>query len=333
MIIYNPKYLEKPAIEDFKVRLEGLLELLKKSNVMDNGEIFLQNEFEPITIDYAIEVGHTESLINDVSTSGFLNIALLSCGGVLKAVDEIFLKKCSNAFVTMVVGGHHAGPSSHWGFCYLNDVACAVHRIRSIYKKQKILYLDQDFHHGDGTEKFFRYDPDFFYIHAHGQRPGEKSGATVDKKYNHIDICMPRGIAGHDYCKIIEETLDFALNQQKFEPDIIINYAGYDAHVLDAFNNRTIRLSYADFINLSNILVRLSERFCENRLLCIGGGGYSNKSIDFPAVCTFNTIMVLAKEWDHLINENLNQEESDPFSRIKVNTILKSLLKARYLIN
>lgn len=158
--------MKKGAIDDFIIRLEVLLELLNNNEAINKGEILLQDQFEPISLEYAIEAGHKEILINDINKSGYLDIALLNCGGVLKAVDDIFLGNCTNAFATMVVGGHHAGPSSHWGFCYLNDVACAVHRIRNTYKKQKILYLDQDFHHGDGTEKFFRYDPDFFYIDA-----------------------------------------------------------------------------------------------------------------------------------------------------------------------
>lgn len=321
--------MKNPAIDDFKIRLEGLLELLKGLN-LDECDIILKSDFKPITVDYALEVGHKEALINDVKKSGFLDTALLSCGGVIKAADEIFSGTYSNAFATMVVGGHHAGPSSHWGFCYLNDVACAVHTIRNIHKKQKILYLDQDFHHGDGTEKFFRYDPDFFYIDAHGQRSGEKSGIIIDKEYNYIDISMPRGIAGSDYCSIIKESLDFALSKQKFNPDIIINYSGYDAHILDGFNNGTLKLGYEDFINLSNFLVRLSEQFCNKRLLCIGGGGYSSNNSKFPAICTFNTIMSLAKKWDYLVMEDIKQEESDPFSKIKVNTILKTILKATY---
>jgi acetoin utilization deacetylase AcuC-like enzyme len=329
-VIYQPKYLEKTAIADFRIRMEKLNDLYQKYHLFDNKEFVMQSIFTPITPEFALAAGHKEVLLKDIDSTGFLDVALLHCGGVVQAVDDIMSGKCTNAFAVIPVGGHHAGPSSHWGFCYLNDIACATYQARTKYHAQKILYIDQDFHHGDGTEKFFRYDKDFFYIDAHGQKAGEQPGAKIDKENTYVDITMPKGIGGGEFASVIREGLDFALNKMKFKPELIIAYCGFDAHVLDGFNKGVLRVDYQAFVELANVYRRLAESFCDGRLLCIGGGGYNDKYPEVSAICTFNTIAMLAKRDDLILEKNAPLEQTDPIAKIKVNSIMRDFTRARF---
>ena len=327
-VIYSPQYPEKCAIEDFKTRLEIFMNLMEKHGGWKSPNITLQSDFEPITPEFAIAAGHKEMLIKDIKTTGYLEPALLHCGGVLKAVDDIIAKKCDNAFATIPVGGHHAGPSGHWGFCYLNDSAIATHHLRSKYGMQNILYIDQDYHHGDGTEKFFRYDENFFYIDTHGRKAGERPQAKIDKRKGYMDLILPKGLGGAEYKSIMMDAIDYAVNKRGFKPDFIINYAGFDAHVKDGFNRGNLKLDYHTFNELTNVYKKIAETFCEGRLLCIGGGGYNDKEPDISAICTFNNVMVLAKEWDKIIPDSEELQESDSIARIKCNSILRDIARA-----
>lgn len=326
-IIFHPRYLEKVAILDFKTRLIRLMDLINQQNLNSNTELQVQSEFKAISTDFALAVGHSMALLKDIASGGYLEPALLHCGGIIRAVDDIMQGYCINAFATMTVGGHHAGPTGHWGFCYLNDIACAVHQLRTQHQIKRVLYIDQDFHHGDGTEKFFRLDKDFGYICVHAQHSGEQPGVKADKEHYYLDIILPRGLGGDMFASIIKEALDVMLNRWHFQPEFIINYAGYDAHELDGFNNFTLKVDYHAFIELTNVYVKLAEHFCHNRLLCIAGGGYSSKDPDAAAICSFNSIMVLANRWDHFLKRDSPVTSTDVIAMIKVNSILKELVR------
>ncbi len=329
-VIYQPQYLTKTAIDDFRSRLEVLQQLFEETKLVDGRDVIVQSDFDPISRDFALAAGHKEALLNDVNRAGFLEIALLHCGGVVQVIDDIVEGRCTNAFATIPVGGHHAGPAGHWGFCYLNEVACAVHQLREHHGLHKILYVDQDFHHADGTEKFFRDDPEFFFIDTHGPQPGQRPGAVIDKAHTYVDLTLPKGLGGTDFHAVLTEALDFALNKCHFTPDILINYAGFDAHVLDGFNRGTLRVDYPSFIDLTTTLVKLAGHFCGGRLLCIGGGGYNAEVPDFSATCTFNAIAALAGKWDFLREHDAPRESSNPVARIKVNSLLKEFVRARF---
>jgi acetoin utilization deacetylase AcuC-like enzyme len=326
-VIFHPKYLEKTAIEDFHDRLKRLMALLEENKVVDGESIVIESDFKPITRQMALEMGHTETLLKDIEKTEFLEPALWNCGGAIKAIDNIMTKKSVNAFTTMPVGGHHAGPATHWGFCYLNEIACAVHHLRKKYGLRKVLYIDQDHHHGDGTERFFHNDPDFYFIDFHGQKSGEQPGVKIEKQLHNIDVAMPKGIGGGEYASIVKEVLDFAINRRKFTPDLIINYAGYDSHIDDGFNRGQLRLDYHTFAELTNVYLRLSEHLCEGRLLCISGGGYAAKKPEVAPICAYNTIMILAKKWDNVLKKDESLQESDMIAKIKTNSILKDIMR------
>ncbi|OLS15650.1 MAG: hypothetical protein RBG13Loki_0749 [Promethearchaeota archaeon CR_4] len=110
----------------------------------------------------------------------------------------------------------------------------------------------------------------------------------------------------------------------------MIAYCGFDAHVLDGFNKGTLRVDYQAFTELANVYRVLAENFCNGRLLCIGGGGYNDKFPEVSAICTFNNIAMLAKRDDLVLEKDAPLEQSDPIAKIKVNSILNEINRARF---
>jgi acetoin utilization deacetylase AcuC-like enzyme len=318
-IIFYEKYLEKYAILDFKDRLEILLNLFEKNSINSIDSIKISKP-TPISLEDTLKIHH-KNLVDEIFKTKWLDIARLSAGGALFATKNILEKESKNAYVLVPIGGHHAGPYSHWGFCYLNETAFVVDYLRKEGIK-KILYIDQDYHHADGSEKFFKYDKDLFFICLHGSR---ELGSFVKFKHawNHLDVSLPKGIGGLDYLDIMKKSISIAI--ERFKPEFIIAYMGYDGHYLDSFSRGKMKLDQYTYYKLILEYKNLAARLTHDKLLCILGGGYNAKE---NAIAIYNAIMVLSENWDLIIeNDSGGIQPSSDESKWKISEILRDLEK------
>jgi acetoin utilization deacetylase AcuC-like enzyme len=210
------------------------------------------------------------------------NIALLSAGGAIAGVNAVAEGSADRAFCAIRPPGHHAGRDVGMGFCLFNNVAIATRYLQSRHGVGKVLIVDWDVHHGNGTQNLFLDDPSvfFFSIHEHptflypgtGRRweigNGKGEGTT-------LNVPMAPGAGDAEYRAAFEQLLVPAV--EKFRPEFVLVSAGFDAHGDDPLAD--IRLSTGGYGDLTRIVAGLAERFCGGRLVSLLEGGYEIASL------------------------------------------------------
>lgn len=207
--------------------------------------------------------------------SGLFPGALLAAGGAMAAADEVLSGRVKNAFAMVRPPGHHAGLRNGGGFCYLNNVAIMV---RHIQRKGlwRVLIIDWDAHHGNGTEEIFSDDPSVLYMSVHQSPlyPGtghvSSTGSGKGKGYT-VNLPIPPGSSDGVYDYLMETVITPLA--RAFHPEAIAISAGQDNHFTDPLTG--LALTAAGYAKLMTGAVSLSEELCEGRLMAVLEGGYS----------------------------------------------------------
>jgi len=204
--------------------------------------------------------------------------ALLAVGGILETARRVMGQELDNAFCAVRPPGHHAEVNQALGFCFFNNVAIAARYIQAEWGVRRIGIIDFDVHHGNGTQHIFERDPTVFYysIHEHPtfSYPGTgrefEKGLEAGYGYTLNSPVLP-GYGDEEYRDSIEKDLVPAFN--RFQPEVILVSAGFDAHEDDDMSN--INLSTSGYSWIMNRVMGLAERHAQGRLISILEGGYS----------------------------------------------------------
>ncbi|WP_257347370.1 class II histone deacetylase [Pseudalkalibacillus decolorationis] len=220
---------------------------------------------------------------------GSYEIALLSAGGAITSVDAVMKGKVQNAYALTRPPGHHAEREQGMGFCLFNNVAVAARYAREEYGLKRIMILDWDVHHGNGTENAFYDDPNvlFFSLHQEFNFPPDRGsaediGAGEGKGYN-VNIPLPAGTGNAGYLYALEKAV--VPKADEFKPELVIVSAGQDASVFDPLGQMIVTAE--GFGELTSIVKGIAERHCEGRLVVCHEGGYS------PAYVPFCTLKIM----------------------------------------
>jgi len=202
--------------------------------------------------------------------------ARLSAGAGIAAVDRVIGSGTSaRCFISMRPPGHHALPGKAMGFCLFGNVALAAQYARTRYGVERVLIVDWDVHHGNGTQEIFYKDPNvlFFSIHESPLWPfsgaANETGAGKGEGYT-MNFPVPRGSELSIYEKAFRKVL--IPRADAFHPDLILVSAGFDAHRQDPLGG--ICLNSGDFGILTRVLMDLSAKHCDGRILSFLEGGY-----------------------------------------------------------
>ncbi|MHC4402917.1 MAG: histone deacetylase family protein [Planctomycetota bacterium] len=201
--------------------------------------------------------------------------ALAAAGGLLAAVDAVTAGEIRNAFCAVRPPGHHALADEAMGFCLFNNVAVAARYLQKRHKLAKILIIDWDVHHGNGTQAAFYDDPTvlYFSVHQYPFYPGTGREAERGVGPGHgftINVPLPAGSGDEVYRKVFHETLDPAA--RRFDPDFVLVSAGFDAHEDDLLGG--MRVTAEGFAELSRVVKRIADDCCDGRLVSVLEGGY-----------------------------------------------------------
>ncbi|MFO7885124.1 MAG: histone deacetylase, partial [Desulfobacteraceae bacterium] len=213
---------------------------------------------------------HTASYLNNID-----GIAAIAAGGVLNAVDWVMEAPFRNALALVRPPGHHARRDGGGGFCIYNNIALgAMHALKK-HSLEKIMIVDWDIHHGDGTQEAF-YDRDdvlFFSIHRHNLYPptglSEETGEGKGKGYTvniNLDLGFGNGMYEAVFSKILEPIL------WSYQPQLVLVSAGFDAYYLDDLG--LMKVTSEGFVRMAYRLKKLTERMGHGRLLFCLEGGY-----------------------------------------------------------
>lgn len=227
--------------------------------------------------DYAERGGGRIEADTVVSEQSFAAAAKAS-GAVIHCVEQVVAGKYSNALSLVRPPGHHARPADPMGFCLFNHIAVgAMHAIKAL-GLDRVLIVDWDVHHGNGTQESF-YEVEnvgFLSIHRWPFYPGSGtadetgSGAGVGSTLN-VPVTM--GTSREVYEQKFRSSVEaFA---KKIKPQLLLLSAGFDAHRLDPVGS--LGLEVDDFVWMTQCLRGIADEFCEGKLVSMLEGGYNTE--------------------------------------------------------
>lgn len=202
-------------------------------------------------------------------------VALLAVGALKNACEKIMVQEISSAFCLVRPPGHHASANRGMGFCIFNNIAICARYLQKKFLLKKILIVDFDVHHGNGTQDIFYEDNSVFYFSVHGKNmyPGTglptEIGCNAGKGYT-LNVELNSGSGDAHVLSALQNNLLPAMKM--FQPEFILVSAGFDGHKDDPLGN----LSYSaeGYGQLAHELALLAKQYAKGRLLFTLEGGY-----------------------------------------------------------
>jgi acetoin utilization deacetylase AcuC-like enzyme len=282
-------HVENP---ETKRRIRNLLEvsgLTKQLHLIEPREASKQELLRFHTADYletlkslSDGIGGDAGFVTQTG-HGSYEIALLSAGGVLAALEAILEERVDNAYALVRPPGHHAIAGEGMGFCLLGNAALAGFHAFEQYGLERIAYVDWDVHHGNGTQSAFYEDPRALTISIHqdncfppdsGHR--HENGAGAGEGFN-INIPLPPGSGVGAYQEAFDRVVLPALH--KYKPQLIIIPCGFDAGAYDPMGR--MQLHSDAYRSLTEKMMKAADALCGGKLLLTHEGGYSTWSVPF----------------------------------------------------
>ncbi|MFN0060287.1 MAG: histone deacetylase [Planctomycetota bacterium] len=255
----------------------GILERLIAHRVLPAGE--------------RLELVHPRSYVKhvrsfDTAGPGMLDSDTYCCPGSFRAADEaagallgLVAEICKGTIhrgmALMRPPGHHALADAAMGFCIFANAAIAARYAREACGADRVLIVDWDVHHGNGTQAIFYEDPSIAYFSTHqfpyypGTGAADEIGAGAGKGAT-FNAPLPAGVGDRGFLQIYERL--FVPYAERFKPDLILVSAGFDAHWRDPLAQE--RMTLNGFAELTRLMIALADRICGGRLLIALEGGY-----------------------------------------------------------
>ena len=291
-LVYHPAYLEHdmgPGHPESPNRLRAIMHQLEQKGTMARmikiearkaEDEWLTQIHAPSYVQSLNRLAPTSGRVSlDADTSmspGSVNAAYLAAGGALAAVDAIMAQRVEHVFCAVRPPGHHAEAARAMGFCLLNNVAIAARYVQKKYGITRVLIVDWDVHHGNGTQHSFEDDPSvlFFSTHQYPHYPGTGRGTERGKGAGAgytVNVPMEAGEGDEAYHAIFLTALVPVADA--FKPEFVMISAGFDAHKDDPLAG--MGLTEAGYADLTNIVVDIAKRHAKGRILSSLEGGYN----------------------------------------------------------
>lgn len=215
--------------------------------------------------------------------AGGAEIARLSAGGVLAAVEAVVAGEVANAYALVRPPGHHAGPDGGLGFCIYSNAAVAAAHARQALGLRRVAVLDWDAHHGNGAEQAFWDDPSVLTISIHQDGAFPHGSGPVDARGGegalgaNLNIPLPPGSGVGAYRAAFERVVVPAL--ELFEPDLILVASGFDPSPMDPLARLMVHSD--GFREMTRLVMGVADRVCGGRLVLCHEGGYAAPYVPF----------------------------------------------------
>jgi len=211
-----------------------------------------------------------------VTSSGSSEAALLAAGGLCEAVDRVASGDLDNAFALVRPPGHHAEANAGRGFCLFNNVAIGARHAQKALHLERILIVDWDLHHGNGTQHAFETDPSVLYFstHQYPYYPGTGAYGEVGREEGEgftVNVPLSTGYGDGEYAAIYEKILKAAA--PVFRPDLILVSAGFDIFRGDPLGG--MKVSPRGFAGLTRLIMRIADLCCGGKVVLTLEGGYN----------------------------------------------------------
>lgn len=250
-------------------------------------------------------------------TTASYEAALEAAGGAIDVVQAVINGQANSGFALVRPPGHHTSATRPSGFCLLNNIAIAARYVQSL-GHQRVMIFDFDVHHGNGTQDLFEMDPSILYIstHQYGIYPGTGSIHEIgsgEGSGSVVNIPLPARAGDQAFDAITTQLLQPIA--KRFQPDILLISAGFDAHWNDPLAN--LQLSTTGYHQLGISLLHLAEELCEGKIVYFLEGGYD------PDDLWDNILAILYS----LAGEPLPVDRlgSAPFPEVSIDQIIETL--------
>lgn len=215
-----------------------------------------------------------------VMSARSFQVAELAVAAATAAVDRVVTGPSNQALCLIRPPGHHALPTKAMGFCLFNNVAIAARYAQVAHQLQRILIVDWDVHHGNGTQDIFYEDAHVHFFSAHrspfypGTGAADETGSG-DGLGTVFNLPVTYGTKRREYLRRFESMLSDAA--QKCRPELILLSAGFDAHAADPIGS--LGLETEDFGELTTMVAQTAKEYCQGRLVSLLEGGYNPQKL------------------------------------------------------
>jgi acetoin utilization deacetylase AcuC-like enzyme len=248
------------------------------ASLVDIGRVHSESQIASVraVCDQATESGSIAAIDPDTKvSSASWEAALGSAGTAIAAVAAVASGELANAFVATRPPGHHATPDQAMGFCLFNNIAVAARWLQAEGLAERVLIVDWDVHHGNGTQDTFYSDPTVFFLSLHqsphypgsgaanetGQAPGE--GTT-------LNVPLPAGTSAAAYLEHFEGAIQSAL--EHFQPDFVLVSAGFDCMAGDPLGEFLLEPEH--LYRMTRFVVDTAAANCGGKVVAVLEGGY-----------------------------------------------------------
>jgi len=331
-LIYDPVYLEHDTGDhpENAARLRAAWGLLQREGILDHLTILAPYaaEREQIAlvhqasyvhaVEQMAEAGGGQLDWDTVISPGSFRAARYAAGGALRAVDAVMANEAKAAFALVRPPGHHALPQRGMGFCLFNNVAIAARYGQRRHGLERILIVDFDAHHGNGTQVAFYSDPGVLYFSTHqypfypGSGHWEETGEGRGRGYT-VNVPLPSGTGDEGFRQAYEEVL--VPLARRFAPQLILASAGYDGHWADPLT--MMSLSVKGFAWMAGALDSLAREHCPKKLVLVLEGGYNLEALSWSIAATLRALSGERGFRDPLGRRESSTDASEAIARAK----------------
>jgi acetoin utilization deacetylase AcuC-like enzyme len=290
-VVKHPLYLEHvmdPGHPESPERLRVIYKMLEEDEMRDLLQMVkpraatreeLAMNHSPAYIDLVASTAGKPYFRLDMDTSTCsksYEAALLAAGGLIELIKAVMEGRVDNGFALVRPPGHHAERDRAMGFCLFNNVAIGAQKALKEFSLKKVLIVDWDVHHGNGTQNSFYEDPQVLYFSTHrfgffypGTGAATEVGRGKGEGFN-VNVPLSTGANDTDYGNIFEQILKpIAL---EYRPQLVLVSAGFDVHHNDPLGG--MDLTEEGFARMAQILMEIAETTAQGRLVITLEGGY-----------------------------------------------------------
>ena len=215
--------------------------------------------------------------------------ALRAAGALIDAVDAVMSGVTDNAFCAIRPPGHHAEIERGMGFCLFNNVAIGAEHARAAHGAERVVVMDFDVHHGNGTQACFWNEPNLFYASTHQWPlyPGTGDKSETGGHGNIVNAPLWAGAGSDEFRTAMCEVVLPAM--ENFGPDLVMISAGFDAHRRDPLAQ--LELETEDFVWATEEIRKIAEKKCDGRLISTLEGGYDLQALGDSAAAHTRVLM------------------------------------------
>jgi len=277
---------------------DGLVDIPARKASLEDVEALHSAEHVEKILDTANEpVRHLDP--DTITSEKSFAAAFMAVGAVQQAVKAVMAHKVDNAFALVRPPGHHAERNRPMGFCIFNNIALGAQYAQSRFGLKRILIVDWDVHHPNGTQSLFETSPEVLLFSTHrfpffpgtGNFDACGSGAGLGFSLN---VPLPAGIRDVDYMEIYHRLLVPVVRE--YQPELILVSAGFDAHLDDPIGGMSV--TEKGFAAMAGTVLNLAEETCSGKTVLVLEGGYDLTALRRSVKSVLKTMLAPTANFD-----------------------------------